>query len=234
MTQPIAILGALEAEIEALKAVMQDCKAAAWQQTTFYEGLLFGQRVVLAQSGVGKVMAAMVTQKLLDSYQPQYLLFTGVAGGLHPDYAIGDIVIAKDCVQHDMDAIELGFPRGQVPYTEYRYLATDAVLRALALTTTTPHPLHEGRILTGDHFMTKKALHDYRYLTEELAGDAVEMEGAAVGLVCTYNQVPFLIIRTLSDKANEAATVNFLEFLPVVAANSFAIIEHLLSSHQTI
>jgi len=229
MTSPIAILGALEAEIEALKAAMQDCKVVTWQRTTFYEGLLFGQRVVLAQSGVGKVMAAMVTQKIVEAYQPRYLLFTGVAGGLNPNFSIGDIVIAKDCVQHDMDAIGLGFLRGQVPYTEYRFLATDPKLRALALTTETPHMLHEGRILTGDHFMTKKEVQDYRYLTEELAGDAVEMEGAAVGLVCTYNQIPFLIIRTLSDKANDDATVNFLEFLPVVAANSFAVIEQLLT-----
>jgi adenosylhomocysteine nucleosidase len=229
MTSPIAILGALEAEIEALKAAMSDCKAVSWQHTTFYEGMLFGQQVVLAQSGVGKVMAAMVTQKIVDAYQPRYLLFTGVAGGLTSHYDIGDIVIARDCVQHDMDAMGLGFERGQVPYTEYRFLATDPKLRALALRARTGHPLHEGRILTGDHFMTKKEVQDYRYLTEELAGDAVEMEGAAVGLVCTYNQIPFLIIRTLSDKANEAATVNFLEFLPVVAANSFAVIEHMLT-----
>lgn len=229
MTSPIAILGALEAEIEALKAAMHDCKAVSWQQTTFYEGLLFGQRVVLAQSGVGKVMAALVTQKIIETYHPRYLLFTGVAGGLTAHYNIGDIVIARDCVQHDMDAMGLGFPRGQVPYTEYRFLATDLTLRSLALTAPTAHPLHEGRILTGDHFMTKKEVQDYRYLTEELAGDAVEMEGASVGLVCTYNQVPFLIIRTLSDKANEEATVNFLAFLPVVAANSFAVIEHLLT-----
>lgn len=96
-----------------------------------------------------------------------------------------------------------------------------------------PHAIHEGRILTGDRFLTKKELKEYKYLTEELNGNAVEMEGASVGQVCTVNRVPFLIIRTISDKANEEASVDFNNFLPIVAKNSFHMVYHILNEYQS-
>ena len=220
----IAIIGALDAEIEEYKNYIKHLEKTCWQEFIFYTGTLCGKEVVLVKSGVGKVFAAMVTQKIIDTYQPESILFTGVAGGLNKGYEVGDVIVANDCIQHDLDATELGFSRGTVPYTNYRFFVTDTRLKNLALNTIMEHTLHEGRIITGDQFLTKKEIQEFDYITKDLHGDAVEMEGAAVGLVCTYNQVPFLIIRTLSDKANEEATVNFLAFLPVVAANSFAVI----------
>jgi 5'-methylthioadenosine/S-adenosylhomocysteine nucleosidase len=227
-TPPIVLLGALEAEIATISQHMTEVRTRSWHDLVFYEGMLEGHTVVVAQSGVGKVFAAMVTQHLLDYYKPQYLLFTGVAGALNAAYEVGDVVVARDCVQHDMDATELGFLRGQVPYTHYRFFTPDAKLSALALQTPSGHTLHHGRVLTGDHFMTQKEVEGFDYLRGELAGDAIEMEGAAVGQVCTVNQVPFLLVRTISDKADGSALVNFTEFLPTVAQNTYAVLQYVL------
>ena len=224
----IVLIGALDAEINEYVKHLRNTVVHHWKEFTFYEGVLEGKSVVICKSGVGKVFAAVVTQKLIDVYQPSCVLFTGVAGGLSSKLQVGDIVVAKDCIQHDLNACGLGFPRGAVPYTNYRFFTTNERLKKLALTAPSQHAIHEGRILTGDHFITKSELIEFQYLTDELQGDAVEMEGAAVGQVCTINEIPFLIIRTISDKANEEAAVSFNAFLPVVANNSFEVVGHIL------
>ena len=230
MTAPIALIGALDEEIQAYLDQLSHTKTTHWNALTFYEGTLFGQSVVLVKCGVGKVFASLVTQKLIDAFQPKAILFTGVAGALNPSYEVGDIVVAHDCVQHDLNTTALGIPQGQVPYTDFRFFETDAKLKTLALSAETEHTLHSGRIVTGDQFLTQKELHDYHYLTTELAGDAVEMEGAAVGFVCAVNAIPFLLIRTISDKADDEAGQSYTEFLPVVAHNSVAVIKHLFNA----
>lgn len=227
----ISIIGALDAEIEEYVKHLHEPVKRTWKHLDFYEGSLAGKKVVVCKSGVGKVFAALTTQKLIDDYDPACVLFTGVAGGLKKELNVGDIVVAKDCIQHDLDARGLGFPRGAVPYTDYRFFETDDRLRNLAIGAPSDHPIHEGRIVTGDHFMTKSEINEYAYLTDELKGDAVEMEGAAVGQVCTVNDIPFLIIRTVSDKADAEATVDFNQFLPIVAKNSFQLVNHVLKSY---
>ena len=225
----IAIIGAMDAEIDEYLLYMNELKERRWNSFTFYEGEMHSKPVVLVKSGIGKVFAAMITQHLIDHYKPSRILFTGVAGALNPDYEIGDVVISTDCIQHDMDVSALGFERGRIPYTELKVFTADENLVETALSAEVNHPLHSGRILTGDQFFTRKELLDHAYLTEELKGDAIEMEGAAVGQVCALNNLPFLIVRTISDKANDEASVNFNEFLPEVAKNSFAIVDHILS-----
>jgi adenosylhomocysteine nucleosidase/adenosylhomocysteine/aminodeoxyfutalosine nucleosidase len=232
MKSPIAIIGALDEEIQAYLEVMQEQTFVQWNAIRFYQGQLFGQEVVVVKSGVGKVFAAMVTQKLIDTYQPKAILFTGVAGGLNPNYAVGDIVVAHDCIQHDLNTTALGIPRGHVPYTSYRFFETDTQLKTLALAAKSEHTIHCGRIVTGDQFLTHKEMQQYDYLTTELAGDAVEMEGAAVGFVCTVNEVPFLIIRTISDKADAEASTSYVEFLPLVAHNSVEMVAQIFSQYS--
>lgn len=226
-----AIMGALDAEIDEYVKHLQDVKNKSWKQFVFYEGQYAGKQIVICKSGVGKVFAALTTQKLIDTYDPKCLIFTGVAGGLNKNLKVGDIVIAKDCVQHDMDARELGYPRGAIPYTEYRYFQSDIYLKSLALSAVSQDSIYEGRILTGDHFLTQSNLKEYEYLTKELKGDAVEMEGASVAQVCTVNEIPFLVIRTISDKADEKASINFNEFLPLVAKNSFHMVDNILRKY---
>ncbi len=224
-----AIIGAMDAEIGEYLRHIEDQDVRRWHDFTFYEGTLHKTPVVVVKSGIGKVFASMITQHLIDFYTPAHVLFTGVAGALNPDYGIGDVVISRDCVQHDMEVSALGFERGRIPYTDYKIFKADPKLAELAKQADVDHPIHSGRILTGDQFFTRKKLHESAYLTEELNGDAIEMEGAAVGQVCSLNKVPFLIVRTISDKADEEASVNFNEFLPVVARNSYSIVDHILS-----
>lgn len=227
-----AIIGALDAEINEYIKHLKNPKKNIWKQFIFHEGELCGKQVVIIKSGVGKVFAAMTAQKLIDTYNPECIMFTGVAGGLNNKFKIGDIIISKDSVQYDLNAIELGFSRGTIPYTNLRFFETDAKLRALALVAKTQHTIYEGRILTGDQFLTKKNIREYNYLVDELKGDAVDMESAAIGQVCTLNDVPFLIIRTISDKADGNASINFNKFLPEVTKNSFSIIQHILKEYK--
>lgn len=192
------------------------------------EGELFGKQVVLALSGVGKVASAVTAQTLMLKYHPSYVVFTGVGGALNHTYEIGDIVIARDCIQHDMDGRGLGFQRGQVPYTDYFRFEINQQLLRLALQTKTHHTIREGRVLTGDQFITNKEQIGYQYLREELNGDVVDMEGASVAYVCSLHQKPFVLVRTISDKANNEAPLSFAEFLPEVAENSVAVIQQII------
>ncbi len=225
-------MGALDAEIDEYIKLLENQKIKKWREFIFYEGLFCGKNIVIVKSGMGKVLAALTTQKLIDTYYPEVVIFTGVAGGLNIKHNIGDVIVAKDCIQHDFDARELGSARGAIPYTDYRFFETDQYLRTLALSAKLPQTIHEGRVLTGDCFLTKKEINENNYLTEELRGDVVEMEGASVGQVCTVNKVPFLIIRTISDKANEEASIDFNKFLPLVAKNSFHLVSHILNEYQ--
>ncbi len=226
-TSRIAIIGALDEEIQELLSHLTNRNERTWSEITFHEGILFEREVVIVKCGVGKVFAALTTQKLIELYAPESLIFTGVAGALNPDYEIGDIIIAKDCIQHDLDATGIGIPRGTVPYTQYRFFNCDSTLIMKASQAPTQHTIHTGRVLTGDQFLTDSSALDY--LTSELEGDAVEMEGAAVGFVCTLNKTPFLIIRTISDKADHSATVDFTEFVEEVSKNSLDVLRHLLT-----
>ncbi len=231
MTKNFLILGALDAEIDEYRKRLNNPKETKWKEFTFYEGQFCGQNIIVVKSGVGKVFAAMVTQKLIELYDPKGIIFTGVAGSLNRKHKIGDVLVAKDCVQHDFNATGLGFSRGTIPYTDYKFFKTDEHLFNLALSAESEYNIHSGRILTGDQFLTKKEIDEYDYLTDELGGDAVEMEGASVGQVCTINEVPFLIIRTISDKADEDAPIDFNNFLPIVAKNSVEIVSHILNNY---
>lgn len=226
-TSRIAIMGALDEEVQELLNHLSDRTEKKWKGITFHEGILFGKEVVIVKCGVGKIFAALTTQKLIEFYEPEALIFTGVAGALNPNYEIGDIVLANDCVQHDLDATGIGIPRGKVPFTEFHFFECSKELIQKAQSTPTHHTIHTGRILTGDQFLTTSS--ELEYLTSELYGDAVEMEGAAVGFVCTFNDVPFLIIRTISDKADHSATIDFTEFVEEVSKNSLELIKHLLT-----
>ena len=223
----IAIVGALAEETAAFLSEMTVEKELKWCDTIIYQGQFHDTPCLLTNAGVGKVATAMATQHLIDRFQPDAIIFSGLAGAINPDYEIGDVVIARDCVQHDLDASEMGFPRGTVPYTNFRFFETDEALREMARSARVLHKIHEGRIVSGDQFITKRELSHMSYLTDELMGDAVEMEGGAMGQVCAYNKVPYLVIRTISDKANSEAFVDFSRFINVVAKNSFDILSHL-------
>lgn len=214
------ILGAMDGEIAEARRGIVDARSESWHGFGYWHGHLGEEEVIVARAGVGKTLSAMVCQRLIDLYHPAAILFTGVAGALNPRLEIGDTLIARDCIIHDMDATKLGFQRGEIPYTGFRLLQCDPGLVAAA---SSIEPLEgrmmTGRVLTGDQFVSESSVRSE--LRDTLHGDAVEMEGASVGLVATVNEIPFLLIRTISDKADGHAGVDFGRFLQFASRNSW-------------
>lgn len=229
----IAILGAMDQEIAKFLAHSHDIDEHHWGDFSIYLAELSGRQVLISKSGVGKVVSAMVTQRIIDQYHPSAIIFTGIAGALAADLEIGDILISRDCIQHDLDLTPLGFERGQIAFTEHRIIKADPRLIEAALSFKAEHhQIRVGRVLTGDQFFVKSHLASHRYVIDELKGDVVEMEGASVATVAMFNQIPFVIIRTVSDKADQDAHLDFNEFLPMASRNSYGITSHILEHYQ--
>lgn len=219
----------MDGEIAEFLGALERKKEEKWTDSVFHTGLLEDREVVVVKSGVGKVLAAMVTQRILDVYKPRAIIFTGIAGGISDRLAIGDTLVAEDCIQHDLDASVLGFKRGEVPYSQYRVLVCDKTLvDAASFCIPEEGKTVRGRVLTGDQFITRKDFDSHRYLVDELRGDAVEMEGAGVGLVAVVNKVPFVLVRTISDRADTNAKTDFHAFLPRASRNSLHFVRHIL------
>ncbi|MNJ37591.1 5'-methylthioadenosine/S-adenosylhomocysteine nucleosidase [compost metagenome] len=198
----------------------------------FATGLFHGKEVVVCKSGVGKVNAAATTQVLIDRFQVDTILFTGVAGAVHPELNIGDIVISSTCQQHDMDVTPLGFARGIIPYQDVSDFPADRKLIRLAEEACsklcTDNNFIVGKVLSGDQFISN---YDYvRDLHETMEGACVEMEGSAVAQVCHMNQIPYVILRSMSDKADGTADINFAEFTVLAAQRSFEILNEMVAN----
>ena len=222
----LAIVGAMHEEIAALRPCLVDARIERRAGRDFHLGRLDGHDVILVRSGIGKVSAAITTAVLLDAFDASALLFTGVAGGLGDGVRVGDIVLADALLQHDMNA-EPVFPRWEVPLTGRARFDADAAwtgrlaqaCRLLAATGTHADAanLHQGLILSGDRFVATRAESDQlRALLPDAL--AVEMEGAAVAQVCHDFARPFAVVRTISDRADEAAHGDFQRFVDEVAA----------------
>lgn len=227
----IGIIGAMVEEIELLHAKMDVSQSVKHAGITFIEGKLRNQTIVVCKSGVGKVNAAMCTQALIDQFDIQAVIFTGVAGALDPTLNIGDVVISTDCQQHDMDVTALGFPRGTIPFQETSLFAADQYLSDLAYhasVTLFAEKAKRGRILSGDQFIANRE--KVSKLFTEFQGICTEMEGAATAQVCVTNQIPFVVVRSMSDKADGSAPGNFNEFMQQAALHSFQIVEEMLKS----
>jgi adenosylhomocysteine nucleosidase len=225
----IALIGAMNEEIELLIKHMEQVKESTKAGVIYREGLFLGKQVVVCKSGVGKVNAAVTTQILIDQFSVEAVIFTGVAGALDPELNIGDIVVSSECMQHDMDVTALGFPRGVIPYEEISIFTADAGLVELAAAS--GNKLFQGRIklgrvLSGDQFIADREV--VIQLHTELAGTCTEMEGSAVAQVCSMNQIPYVVIRSMSDKADGSAHVNFAEFTKQASENSYKIVEDMI------
>lgn len=255
-TGRIGIMAAMPEELQALLDVMPDESLERRAGREFWVGHLHGHEVVAVLSRIGKVAAATTTTVLLGSYGVDQIIFTGVAGGLGPGVRVGDVVVADALIQHDMDASPL-FPRFALPGQGVSALSPpvaltasvrDTVEQALsvaalaaggaladvhleALGLSQPR-VHQGLIISGDQFI--HSTQRCRDLTQALpAALAVEMEGAAVAQVCHDFGVPYAVIRTISDRADDEAHIDFPRFIDAVARHySLAIIEALLKQWQ--
>ncbi|MHA7963682.1 5'-methylthioadenosine/adenosylhomocysteine nucleosidase [Paenibacillus sp. CAU 1782] len=226
--QKIGIIGAMEEEIELLHQQVEKASHFVKAGISYYEGLFHGKEVIFCKSGVGKVNAAVCTQVMLDAGATS-VLFTGVAGALDPVLNIGDIVISSSCIQHDVDVTPLGFKRGEIPYQARSEFMADRKLVKLAQDAGDrlfPGRCLVGKVLSGDQFIASRTIVDELY--SSFGGACAEMEGAAVAQVCDMNETPYVVIRSMSDKADGSAHVNFAEFTLQASENSFLMIQELV------
>ncbi|MBP1999315.1 adenosylhomocysteine nucleosidase [Paenibacillus shirakamiensis] len=230
MTIKLGLMGAMDEEIALLLGAMEEKKAVVVGGVTFTEGQLHGLTVVVCRSGVGKVNAAVTTQILVDRFQVSAIIFTGVAGAVDPQLNIGDIVISSSCQQHDMDVTALGFERGVIPYQAVSDFLTDAQLMKLAKDACSRvchnHNYIIGKVLSGDQFIADHSVVSRLY--EEMGGACVEMEGAALAQVSYLNDIPYVVLRSMSDKADGSAHVNFAEFTVEASRRSYEIVNDML------
>ena len=245
-----AILSALPQEQSGLLAALQQPRQVQHAGRTFTSGMLHGQPVVLALSGIGKVAAATTATALLERFGATRIVFTGVAGGVGNAVNVGDVVVAQGYVQHDMDASPL-FARWLVPGYASVCLPCDSALSALlsgavsaylasaggpfdANSGGAPARLHQGLMASGDRFVNCPQVAQAVRAPLLAAGHdvlAVEMEGAAVAQVCLDYGVPFAAMRTISDRADATAHVDFAQFIDTVASRyADHIVRNLLQS----
>jgi adenosylhomocysteine nucleosidase len=208
----LGIIGAMDEEVAMIKAQLTDVQVETRAAMDFYKGKLEGKEVVVVRSGIGKVNAAMCTQILADIYGVTGVVNTGIAGSLKAEIDIGDIVLSSDAVQHDMDATGFGYEPGQIPRVETLAFKADEGLIHLAeeCCSKVNPDIHTfvGRVVTGDISDKGKK----KWLTDTFGGYCTEMEGAAIAQACYLNSIPFLIVRAISDKADDSATVDYPAF----------------------
>ena len=246
-TSPVAILGAFDEEVEILEGQLVNPTAHTIEGIQCLTGTLNAQDVVIARTGVGKVNAAMTATLIIEHFRPNRVIFTGVAGGLNPDLQIGDIVIAQKTAQHDLGRLEsaeienmgtknpINGKRNPVffPADPRLLQITETILADIKLNPfQTPqgqrHPrIIRGTVVTGDVFVASDA--KKTALRKNLGADAVEMEGAAVAQICWQQDVPCLVIRSLSDNAGANASEDFKKYYKIAARNSAALVTRIIS-----
>lgn len=208
------IIGAMEEEVNQLKMNMEGVSSKQKAGMEFLEGVLEGSPCVIVRSGIGKVNAAVCTQILLDDYCVDLVINTGVAGSLKAEINIGDMVISTDALQHDVDATGFGYDYGVIPRMETSVFPTEESLTALAVMVCREvNPdigVYPGRVVSGDQFISgreKKV-----WIAEHFHGLCTEMEGGAIAQTAYLNKTPFLIIRAISDKADDSAHMDYGAF----------------------
>ena len=209
----LGIIGAMDVEVATLKESMQEKSIKTIANMAFCEGKLENTDVVIVQCGVGKVNAALTAQVLISCFGVTHIVNTGIAGSLNAELDIGDFVISRDAVYHDMDATNFGYPMCQVPgLPVLAFAADDALIHAAYKAADNAHPGHVriGRVATGDQFVAEKALKEK--IIQNTGAYCTEMEGAAIAHTAWKNGVPFVIIRAISDKADDSAEMDYPTF----------------------
>lgn len=226
----IGIIGAMELEVEQLKKEMAVSAVVKKAGMAFYEGTLNGASVVVVRCGIGKVNAAICTQILADVFWVSHVINTGVAGSLNPGLDIGDILISRDALHHDMDATIFGYQPGEVPQMGFQAFQADEKLMTLAKEACEKaNPdirAMYGRVVSGDQFISSKETKER--LISQFQGDCTEMEGASIAQAAYLNSLPFVIIRAISDKADDSAQMDYPAFETAAAKHSAALVSEMV------
>lgn len=226
----IGIIGAMEEEVAVLKEAMDIEKVVEYASMQFYKGVLCGKKVVVVRSGIGKVNAAVCTQILADKFNVDVLINTGIAGSLDAAIDIGDMVISTDLVEHDMDASIFGDPVGQIPRMDtFSFPADSELVKKAVLANTEANPdikTFTGRIVSGDQFVSSAEVKDR--LVNLFEAKCTEMEGAAIAHTAYLNNISCVIIRAISDKADNSATMDYPTFEKQAIKHSVKLVRNLL------
>lgn len=225
----IGIIGAMSEEVDILKDKITLRKVIRKANMEFYEGILFEKNVVIVECGIGKVNAAACTQILISVFNVDIIINTGVAGAVNDELEIGDLVISSDVVQHDFDVTAFGYKLGEIPrLNEYIFKADSDLIEIakVASKEVTKHKVFIGRIMSGDIFLASPE--SKNRLKDEFDGFCVEMESASIGQICYLNNIPFVILRAMSDKADGSAHENFNDFVHKAAVNSANIVMNMV------
>lgn len=232
MSRIVGMIGAMDSEIEILLDAMENKKTTEYAKRVFYTGTIRGTNVVVCKCGVGKVNAAATVQMMIDKFAITEIINTGVAGSLDEKIDIGDIVLAENLVYHDVDNVSFGFPKGQVPYMDVFEFPTDSRLVKLAeescLKVNKDIKVFKGRIASGDQFISgkdiKKSIKDY---FDPLC---VEEEGCAMAHVAYINDIDCLVIRAISDKADDSAEMDYPTFEKKAAVHCASMVLEMLGN----
>lgn len=227
--QPIVIIGAMEQELQILRTHLTNEYSEQIGTTLFYQGLLNNIPVVLTLSGIGKVNAAMATALVIQHYHPRCIINTGSAGGLGQGLKIGDVIIGQEIAYHDVDLTAFGYVKGQIPKQSQRFLSDKPMLNLAfqAAQSFEGAQVRAGLIVSGDQFVHGQA--ELQRIRQEFSDvQAVEMEAAAIAHVCTQFSLPFVIIRAISDAADEHADCSFEQFLQVASQQSAKMVMQLV------
>ena len=226
----IGIIGAMEEEVAVLKQEMNIEETVDYASMRFCKGTLCGKNVVIVRSGIGKVNAAICAQVLADRFNVDILINTGIAGSLDATIDIGDMVISTDLVEHDMDATIFGDPLGQVPRMDtFSFPAAASLIEKAVAANEEANPdikTFTGRIVSGDQFVSSAEVKEK--LVKNFGGKCTEMEGAAIAHAAYLNKISCVIIRAISDKADNSATMDYPTFEKKAIEHSVRLVRNLL------
>ena len=214
----LGIIGAMAVEVAALKEKMENLTVTEKAGTAFYDGILEGLPAVVVQCGVGKVNAAICAQILCDCFDVTHLVNTGIAGSLCADLDIGDLVVSRDAMYHDFDCVHFGYEMGRVPGMDVVAFPADETMMEYAFSAAeavNPGHTRMGRVASGDLFVAEKEAKNR--IIEKTAALCTEMEGAAIAQTAYRNRVPFVILRAISDKADDSAQMDYPTFEAIAA-----------------
>lgn len=224
------IIGAMPSEVALIRDRMEDICEAVVGRFTFYDGLLCGKEATLVQCGIGKVNAAITAQILIDRFGVEAVINTGIAGAIHHDLKVLDVVISRELCYHDYNARHL---RAYVPFLEKieaSELLVEAALEAFEEIDHGSACCFVGRIATGDQFIESREVK--QKIIDNFHPMCVEMEGAAIGHACTANDIPFLVVRTMSDNADEQASDTAEDFELHAASHSANLVIRLIEKYS--
>lgn len=227
----IGIICALSIEVEGLTKLLDNKKEETYAKMKFVSGTINGKEVVMTECGIGKVNAAMSTQVMIDKYSPDVIINSGIAGSVSRKLKIGDIVISKDCVQHDFDGTQMGDPKGLIQYNDETRIDIPVSANIANKLFEACKDLKDtnvlcGRIATGDIFVAEKSMRSA--IADEFSALACEMEGGAVAQVCYRNGIECAILRCISDDFDENQFMDFMEFRVLAADKSMSAIKNFL------